>query len=326
MAVKGLILTHGADASPDERCPELFPVANKPILFHALDAMAAGGIRDVAICTSPERRRPLEEAVRSGSRWGLRVTLVTDERARPASAIHAAGEFLDGDPFLFQHGDGLLQDDIGSVVRAGSNPDLDAVLLMHRCGGSPAAAGAQLLGPAFALGSHQSLVDHSEDPEIAGLVRGLGQAGGRADVRLVRGWRRYGGRTAELLEINRVLLDEIADEAPTPSDSETRIEGRVRIHPTARVEASIIRGPALIGPGAQLSHAYVGPYTSIGRRVWLEGAEIEHSIVLPGAKIMQVGVRLEGSVIGRDARICRDFSLPRTMRVDLGDGARVVLQ
>jgi len=89
--------------------------------------------------------------------------------------------------------------------------------------------------------------------------------------------------------------------------------------------ASVIVGPTVIGPGARIADAYIGPYTSIGSDVRIEGAEVERSIILPGASIMHIGGRLVGSVVGRDARVFRDFSLPRALRLNVGDGGEVSL-
>ena len=54
----------------------------------------------------------------------------------------------------------------------------------------------------------------------------------------------------------------------------------------------------MIGPGARVHSAYVGPFTSIGADVLIEGAEIENSVVLAGASVTHLSTRLEGSVIG----------------------------
>jgi glucose-1-phosphate thymidylyltransferase len=99
----------------------------------------------------------------------------------------------------------------------------------------------------------------------------------------------------------------------------------VVIHPTAHLESSVIRGPVIIGAGARVVDAYVGPYTAIGDGVRVEGAEIEHSIILSGASILHIGGRLEASVVGRDAKVYRDFSLPRALRLQVGDGVEVAL-
>ena len=87
----------------------------------------------------------------------------------------------------------------------------------------------------------------------------------------------------------------------------------------------MIRGPVVIGPGVTIQDAFVGPYTSIGEGVRLDGAEIENSIVFPGAALLHVGARLESCVIGRDARVERHFTVPRAMRLHLGDSTSVML-
>jgi glucose-1-phosphate thymidylyltransferase len=97
------------------------------------------------------------------------------------------------------------------------------------------------------------------------------------------------------------------------------------VHPTAQLENTLVRGPAIIGPGARLSHAYVGPYTAIGANVTIEGSQVEHSIVLDGAQLMHVGARIETSVIGRGARVARSFGVPTAMRLAIGNGSEVTL-
>jgi glucose-1-phosphate thymidylyltransferase len=77
--------------------------------------------------------------------------------------------------------------------------------------------------------------------------------------------------------------------------------------------------------GAQVIDSYIGPHTSIGERVHVEGAEIERSIVLSGASIQYVGGRVVASVVGRNARVFRDFSVPRAIRLQVGDGDQVAL-
>ena len=95
-------------------------------------------------------------------------------------------------------------------------------------------------------------------------------------------------------------------------------------HPSAVLESSVVRGPAIIGPGARITHSYVGPYTSIGRDVLIEGAELEHSIVFPGARIQHLSSRLEASVMGAGAGFPR-VPPAAALRVTVGDGAEVSL-
>ena len=144
-------------------------------------------------------------------------------------------------------------------------------------------------------------------------------------VRMVDGWRRYAGDPVDLLEVNRIALDWLEGDLRRPTHNGNRIEGRVRIHKSASVRASVLVGPVVIGPGAQIADAYIGPYTSIGPGARIEGVEIERSIVSAGASIMHVGGRMVASVVGRDAHVFRDFSLPRALRLRIGDGTEVAL-
>ncbi|MEA2169520.1 MAG: glucose-phosphate thymidylyltransferase, partial [Solirubrobacteraceae bacterium] len=102
-------------------------------------------------------------------------------------------------------------------------------------------------------------------------------------------------------------------------------EGRVSVHPTARLVNAVVRGPAIIGAHARVTDAYVGPFTTVGDGATIENSEIESSIVLPRARIRHVGVRVEASVIGAGATVGRDFALPKAMRLRIGANATVTL-
>jgi glucose-1-phosphate thymidylyltransferase len=161
--------------------------------------------------------------------------------------------------------------------------------------------------------------------DLTAIAEQLVDHGGRVRVEQVRGWRGNTGEAGDLLELNRVVLDALALETPSTNGTDNRIEGRVEVHPSACVRASVIVGPAIVGAGALVLDSYIGPYTAIGADVRIEGAEIERSIILPRASITHIGGRLEGSVIGEDARVFRDFSLPRALRLNVGDGGEVAL-
>jgi glucose-1-phosphate thymidylyltransferase len=133
------------------------------------------------------------------------------------------------------------------------------------------------------------------------------------------------GDHESLLAANRAMLERLDSDETEQGGDGSRIQGPVVVHPTASVVRSTLRGPLIIGPHASITDAYVGPYTSIGAGVVLEGAEIEHSIVLPEAQLRFVGTRMESCVIGRGARVVRTFERPAALRLTLGDSAEVVL-
>jgi glucose-1-phosphate thymidylyltransferase len=103
------------------------------------------------------------------------------------------------------------------------------------------------------------------------------------------------------------------------------VEGRVIVEPGARLERSTVRGPAIIGAGAVLIDAYIGPYTSVGPCVRIEQAEIEYSIVLEGSTVSNLDGRVEASLIGKDVKISRTPELPRAYRFVVGDKAEIAI-
>jgi glucose-1-phosphate thymidylyltransferase len=354
MLAKGVIVASAGDTAIrpplDSRLvAPLVPVANRPILYHALEAMREAGISDVAVVSCPSTAEIIGEAVGDGRPWGLHLThLVVGGADGPGAPLQAAQAFVEDAPFILQRGDGLLGDALSSFSGLIDDRRPDVVLLVHRqltrhrraelesrrllraagvhvAPGITDVAGVYLFGAGALRGARQALGGGADGMGLADVVEHVPHAGGRVHVRPVREWQRYTGDMQDLLEMNRIVLDDLDREVDETLDGANRIHGRVVIHPTAHIESSVIRGPVIVGAGARLVDAYIGPYTAIGEGVRVEGAEIEHSILLDGASILHIGGRLEASVVGRDAKIYRDFSLPRALRLQVGDGVEVAL-
>jgi glucose-1-phosphate thymidylyltransferase len=158
--------------------------------------------------------------------------------------------------------------------------------------------------------------------EITDAIQALVDGGRRVDPHIVHGWWKDTGQVQDMLEANRLILDDLAERCDGEL-IETRIEGRVVVEEGARLERATVRGPAIVGRGTQISDAYVGPYTAIGEDVHIEQAELEHSIVLSGSSIRDLEYRIEASLIGRNVRIGRGPALPKAYRFVVGDNADV---
>jgi glucose-1-phosphate thymidylyltransferase len=161
--------------------------------------------------------------------------------------------------------------------------------------------------------------------DLSGVLAALAGDEDRLGVETASRWWVFDGTLDGVLDGNRQVLEDLEPLLDVASLTDARVQGRVHIHPTAEIESSTIRGPVVIGAQAQIRHAYIGPYTSIGEAVEVEGAELENSVVLPRARIRFVGRRIEASVVGADAHIRRDFSLPQAVRLWVGDGAEIGL-
>jgi glucose-1-phosphate thymidylyltransferase len=160
---------------------------------------------------------------------------------------------------------------------------------------------------------------------VADPIAYVREQGGQARVQEVDGCLPCHGDQNTLFEANRRMLEDIVTDFDPDCVVASELQGAVIVHPTARVESSLVRGPAIIGPRTRLKDAYVGPYTSVGADVVIEGSEIEHSIVFSCAELRFVGTRLETSIIGKGARVARSFGVPNALRLSIGDGAEVAL-
>jgi glucose-1-phosphate thymidylyltransferase len=232
-------------------------------------------------------------------------------------------------------GDSLNHGGLGAAIHDAPAADNDVLALVQHSGSqvtplgvgltSLPSAGVYVFGPGVLDLATETEAPGDWDLEIAAAADRLARADGRVEVRPVRDWWRYRQRPDVLLQANRFFLSGLRG-GPTDAWLEnTDLQGPVALHPSARLTSTTVRGPVIIGPGVQITDSYIGPYTSIGDGVSIENAEVEHSIVLPGASIRNLGGRLEASVIGREAKIFRDFRLPRAFRLNVGEGAEVAI-
>jgi glucose-1-phosphate thymidylyltransferase len=283
----------------------------------------------------------------TGGRRGLSVSWLEQLPDEPLA--HVLGDltgFLKGEAFVLHLADSLAKQSLRSLTAGRADCDTQALLVVNESrgvelaqvvqlraavGGGPArprplrndSAGVAVLG----AGALDGAADLDLDPEhtLEALVERVRQRGGRVATCCATDWWRFRGGTEALLDGNRFALEGRRADYDRAQLIDSKIQGAVVVHPEAGIKSSVVRGPAIIGARARLRDAYVGPYTSIGDDVIIEGAEIEHSVVFPGASIRHLGGRLEASVIGPKSRVFRDFRLPRALRLTLGEGAEVCL-
>jgi glucose-1-phosphate thymidylyltransferase len=351
MAVKGVLVVAAATSpSIAGDGPSAHPIANQPIVCHALEALLSAGVEAVAVVAPAAVIPDVQECLECGDeRRGQITYLPQPERPDLLGALLAAAPFAGDDPTVVHFADGLLGQSLDELVD-GVNGDMpDLLLLLHRgvdprdglgpatqkllgiaeLNGSPtrlALAGVCLFGPGGLRRASEVSPVPGAEVDLITIAEALATEGGVLEAAFVRSWRRYRGDPLDLLELNRLVLDQQNPPADTLQRGDNRIEGRVIIHPTAEVTSSVILGPCIIGPEARVSNSYIGPYTSIGARAEIEGAEIVRSIVCEGVRILHISGRIEGSTIGRRANIFRDFALPRALRLHVGEGVEVALE
>jgi glucose-1-phosphate thymidylyltransferase len=324
---KALILAgRGTDDRPWPGAPsgpkQLFPVGNRPLLFHNLEGLRAAGVREVSILADASAAAAIEHAVGDGRDWGLRVRYAEWESSL-AGALAVSDDFIAGEPVLVQQGGALLRGRMHRHFSTFARENLDA-LALRLVRSEPSSAFAET--PGYVLNSRAVEIIRGASGTAKDPVAGVREQGGRVRVQRVDGCLPCHGDLETVLESNRRVLEKLDPSIDPTTLDQVNVQGAVHIDPTARVARSLLRGPVVIGPGARIVDAYIGPYTSIGDGVIVEGTEIEHSIVLPRAELRYLGTRLESSVIGHGARVTRGFEMPAALRMAIGDGAEVVLR
>ena len=352
--LKGLILSGGRGTRlrpiTFTSAKQLVPVANKPVLFYGIEAMAAAGIDEVGIIIAPETGAEIRAAAGDGSRFGVRIEyIVQDEPAGLAHAVLTAEPFLGRSPFVMYLGDNLLQGGMEELVTEFRDHEPEALILLTPVP-DPQNYGVAELGDD---GSVVRLVEKPPQPatdlalvgvymftplihdaaraiepsgrgelEITDAIQWLVDNGKRVEPHGVRGWWKDTGRLDDMLEANRLILDTLVRRIDGELNG-AQVDGRVVVETGAVLERATVRGPAIIGAGAQVRDAYIGPYTAVGSRCVIERAEVEHSILLEGSSVRNLDGRMESSLLGRDVAISRGDRQPRAYRFMVGDKSEI---
>ena len=352
--LKGLILSGGAGTRlrpiTHTSAKQLVPVANKPVLFYGIEALVEAGLTEIGIIIAPETGDEIRAAAGDGSQFGAEITyIVQDEPKGLAHAVLTAEEFLGHAPFVMYLGDNLLADGLRGLVATFREAEPDALILLTpvddpehygvaeldgerivRLVEKPkdppsnlALVGVYLFGPSIFDAARALEPSWRGELEITEAIQSLIEDGHRVQSEVVSGWWKDTGQLADMLEANRLVLEEVETRLDGEVDVASRVEGRVVVEAGAHVTGSVVRGPAVIGAGARIEDAYVGPYTSIGENVKICRSEIEHSIVLAGSVVEDLGTRMEASLLGREVKLTRSDGMPKTLRMLVGDKSEI---
>lgn len=356
--MKGLILSGGKGTRlrplTFTQAKQLVPVANKPVLFYGIEALVGAGIRDIGIIVG-ETRAEIQEAVGDGSRWGPDVRVTYLDQPEPLGLAHAvlvAEPFLRDEPFVMYLGDNILKSGITSLVREFEERRPNALILLTPVPNPEMFGVAELRDNAVvrlvekpkAPASNLALVgvymfdahifeavkairpSWRNELEITDAIQYLVEKGFSVQPHLVSGWWKDTGKIEDILEANRLILETIDSAVEGRVDEASQVSGAVVIEAGATVRTSTIRGPAIIGAGTEIADSYIGPFTSIQKRCRIVGTEIEHSIVLEGSEILDIGSRIDQSLIGRDVRIHKCPPKPLAYRFMVGDKSEIGLK
>ncbi|MFJ2826782.1 glucose-1-phosphate thymidylyltransferase [Streptomyces sp. NPDC087263] len=351
--MKALVLSGGAGTRlrpiTHTSAKQLVPVANKPVLFYGLEAIADAGVTEVGIVVG-DTANEIREAVGDGSQFGIKVTYIPqDAPLGLAHAVLIAQDFLGDDDFVMYLGDNFIVGGISGLVEEFRADRPDAQILLTRVPNPTSFGVAELDGNGLVVGLEEKPKKPKSDLALVGVylftsaiheaVRSIEPSwrgeleithaiqwliDEKRDVRstTISGYWKDTGNVTDMLEVNRSVLETVEPVNAGTVDEDSEIIGRVRIEAGARVSGSRIVGPAIIGAGTVVSDAYIGPFTSVSEDCRIEDSEIEYSIVLRGSSVTGVR-RVEASLIGRDVEVTPAPRNPAAHRLVLGDHSKV---
>jgi glucose-1-phosphate thymidylyltransferase len=351
--MKGLILSGGKGTRlrplTFTQAKQLVPVANKPVLFYGIEALKDAGIKNIGIIVG-DTKEEIILAVGDGSRWEVNISYIEQEAPLGlAHAVKISEHFLGEDPFVMYLGDNILKSGIESLVEEFQEKKPNSLILLTEVPNPEMFGVAELKD-----GRVIRLVEKPKDPvsnlalvgvymfdrhifeavkaikpswrnelEITDAIQYLVEHGYEVQPHLVTGWWKDTGKIEDVLEANRLILESISGQIQGEVDESSKINGQVVIEKGVVVKNSIIRGPAIIGTNSEIVDSYIGPFTSIQNDCKINRTEIEHSIVLEGSEISEIGSRIDESLIGRGVRIFKCPPKPSVYRFMVGDKSEI---
>ena len=330
---------------------QLVPVANKPILFYGLEAIKEAGITQVGIVVG-DTAAEIENAVGDGSRFGLTVEYIHQEAPLGlAHAVKISRRYLRDEPFVMYLGDNLLSGGIKNLVEEFDKGECDSQILLakvknpsdfgvaeldgERVAGleekpkNPksdyALVGVYMFTPTIFEATEKIKPSFRGELEITDAIQYLIDNGYVVNSHIVEGWWKDTGKLEDMLDANRMILTGMTTRVESKQLEDSEIHGHVQLDENVTVKKSVLRGPCIIGAGAEIVDSYVGPFTSVGPQTRILRSEIENSIVLENCSITDIRSLIGGSLIGKNVKITSCGKPPRNYGFMVGDNIEIIV-
>jgi glucose-1-phosphate thymidylyltransferase len=329
----------------------LIPIANKPILHYAIETVVNAGINEIGIVTNQEGKEVVE-AIGNGNKWGVKISYIPQEAPLGlAHVIKISEQFIGNEPFIFYLGDNMVVGGVKRFIDAFEQDDVNCYLTLANVKdperfGVPEIKGNRIVAveekPEKPKSRYAVAGIYIYDHHIFEAVNNIKKSA-RGEYEIsdahqylinrkykigfseITGWWKDTGKPIDLLEANRLVLEHHKPVVKGTVDENSSIAGSVTIEEGAKIIDSNIRGPAIIGKNTVIENSYIGPFTSIYNNCIIKNSEVEFSIVLEQCQIIDVGIRIESSILGYDVQIVKATNKPNTHRFMIGDQSRVEL-
>lgn len=327
----------------------LIPIANKPILHYAIEAAVDAGIKEIGIVTNADSDE-VPRAIGDGSRWGAKVTFIPQEEPLGlAHVVKISEPFIGKEKFVFYLGDNMVVGGIKRFIEEFERSGCNCFLTLAKVK-DPERFGV----PEIKQGKIVRIEEKPKEPRSEYAVAGIYMydhhifeavknitPSERGELEIsdahqylidkrytigyseITGWWKDTGKPSDLLEANRLVLDNIESKISGDIDKKSVVAGKVIIEKGTKVINSVVRGPVIIGKDCVIENSYIGPFSSIGDNTVIRHSEVEYSIVLTECRILDVKIRIEGSLLGNDVEIVEANGKPHVHRFMIGDQSRV---
>ncbi|WP_424017683.1 glucose-1-phosphate thymidylyltransferase [Halorientalis pallida] len=327
--MKGLILAGGTGSRlrpiTHTTQKQLVPVANKPVIQYAIESLRAAGITEIGVVVGGQFPEKVKDFIGDGSKFNVDLTYIL--QGEPLGLAHAVGcarPFVDGDPFVVYFGDTIIDDEIiARIVESFTNNDCAAHLALKRVENPSRYGIADIvddrvrsilekpddpptdLAYVGAVAVKHTIFDTIDDldPSWRGeleLTHALDSVveTGSATWDIVDGTWIDVGTPADVIEANRVLLDDIERDIAETAVVNGEIDGPVAIADDCTIdESATVEGPAVIGPNTVVGpDTTIGPYASVGTDGRLESTTVSSSVLMDEVDI--TGGHVRNSVVG----------------------------
>lgn len=326
-------------------------IANKPLVVYALEKLKRVGVTEIGIVVS-DNTQDMKDVLKDGSQYGVKLTYINQDKPKGiAHTIKVSQDFLGDDDFIMYLGDNLLEEGLEGAVERFNNNKTNAVMCVYptekpqlygivvlendkvvRLVEKPKDPPSNLAAVGiyvFDKSVHQ-IVDNLQpsargELEITDTLQGLIDQGSSVEHYVLQGWWIDAGNPDDMIEANRLVLQDIESECKGTVDEETQMRGNIIIGEGSVIEKSTLRGPIIIGKNCKIKNAFIGSFTSIGDDSHIENCEVEYSVLMENCDISNVEERIGYSIFGRHVTITSRKRRPKSYKLVLSDESAVEL-
>ncbi len=334
--MKALILSGGAGTRlrplTHTSAKQLLPVANKPIIFYGIEAIAAAGVKEFAIIVGDTAEDVMRE-IGDGSRWGVKISYIRQEAPLGlAHAVKISRDFIKDDSFIMFLGDNLLKEGIPEFASKFEKNQPNALILLTKVP-NPQQFGVAELDDS---GKVKRLVEKPKQPktdlalvgvylfdknifkaveaikpskrgelEITDAIQWLLDNGYIVEPHMVSGWWKDTGKPEDLIEANKLVLEMVKKSAISGVVSkDSVVTGTVILGKGSEITGSTINGPVSVSDNCKISGSHIGPFVSIGENSSVENCAVDNSIIMEDCRIKDVKKKISSSILGKAVTLC----------------------